>query len=379
MAPDRIRPPATRLLLCFPALSLARKAVRSGLDPWLLVDRAQQRVFAPLAEGRLALVDPGDEADVAAAVARVVRERAITHVLDAAGYPVAGVPGPESARAPHVLADIGELSRVLARSRHPVVRTRVVAAAGDVPAAAAELGWPVVVRSGCEQSVVGSPPALRRWLAAPGRRAPFAVAEFVAGPEVVTTTLTHDGMHRVVGLTARRPGDRGVRYLHPAPLCESAATAVRATVTAMLDLVGYEFGPAETTVVLSECGPRIVGSRPCFGTRGIPRLIKTATGFDVQTELFRALAGVPVRPPAPRWFAAVEFPRPAPARHGAGLPGWRVLAEGATPEAVEARLDAARDRVPHAGKAGRCVRSTGDTPRVEVSGIEDGTDWEQRL
>ncbi|KDN21719.1 ATP-grasp domain-containing protein [Amycolatopsis rifamycinica] len=379
MAPDRPGPPGTRLLLCFPALSLARKAVRSGLDPWLLADRAHQRVFTPLAGGRLVLVDPGDEAAVAAAVARVVRERAITHVLDATGFPVAGVPGPESARAPHVLADIGELGRVLARSRHPMVRTRVVAAAGDVPAAAAEIGWPVVVRSECEQTVVWSAPALERWLAAPGRRAPFAVAEFVAGPEVVTTTLTHDGMHRVVGLTARRPGAHGVRYLHPAPLPESAAMAVRAAVTAMLDLVGYEFGPAETTVVLADDGPRIVGSRPCFGTRGIPRLIKTATGFDVQTELFRALAGVPVHPPVPRWFAAVEFFRPFAGRPGDGLPGLRVLAEGATPEAVEARLDAARDSVPPTRNDDCYVRFAGNTVRVEVSGIEDGMDWEQRL
>lgn len=193
-----------------------------------------------------------------------------------------------------------------------MVRTRVVATAGAVPGVVAEIGLPAVLRSGDDETVVRSGAALAEWARRHEHRSgPFAAGEFVPGPEVVVTTLTHDGMHRVVGVTAQRAVAHGVRYLFPATVGEAEAREVRATVTAMLDLVGYEFGPAETSVVLSGRGPRIVRARPGFGSRGIARLIEVTTGFDVQTELCRALAGVPVRPPAAEVVRGRGVPPPA--------------------------------------------------------------------
>ncbi|TWP52262.1 hypothetical protein FKR81_11905 [Lentzea tibetensis] len=337
MSPDSAQPRSPRLLLCFPSFSFARKAMRSGLDLWLVLDEEQQAVFAPLATGRMTPVNPRDETAVAGAVAGVVRRCGTTHVLDGEGFPAispAEAGGAESARAPHVLADDRRLEEVLARSRHPLVRTRVAAAAQDVAGAVAEIGRPAVIRSAGEESVVWSDAALRDWVRRSGdRTGPFAVGELVTGPEVVITTLTHDGMHRVVGITAKRAVAHGERYLHPAVMSEADARVVRAAVTAVLDLAGYEFGPAQTSVVLSRCGPRILRVRPGFG-RAIPRLIEAATGLDVQTELLRALAGVPIRPPVARWCAGAEL-----------LPHLRFVAEGATPEIVEQCLDAARRRV----------------------------------
>ncbi|WP_328647424.1 hypothetical protein OHS58_05935 [Amycolatopsis sp. NBC_00348] len=364
--------PAARLLLCFPSLAFARKAVRSGLDLRLVVDAGQRALFAPFAADRLTLVDARDETAVAGAVARVVLRCGITHVLDGEGFPATRV-CPEFAEAPHVLADDRRLEEVLAPSRHPMVRTRVVATAGAVPGVVAEIGLPAVLRSGDDETVVRSGAALAEWARRHEHRpGPFAAGEFVPGPEVVVTTLTHDGMHRVVGVTAQRAVAHGVRYLFPATVGEAEAREVRATVTAMLDLVGYEFGPAETSVVLSGRGPRIVRARPGFGSRGIARLIEVTTGFDVQTELCRALAGVPVRPPAPRWFAGAEFPRPPST-------GVRVLAEGATPEIVEERLDAARRRALTCGDTAVPARYVRNTGAGEVSGIEDGRNREPEL
>ncbi|WP_328615074.1 hypothetical protein OHS18_46335 [Amycolatopsis sp. NBC_00355] len=363
--------PASRLLLCFPSLAFARKAVRSGLDLRLVVDVGQRALFAPFAADRLTLVDARDETAVAGAVAQVVLRCGITHVLDGDGFPATRV-CPEFAEAAHVLADDRRLEAVLAPSRHPMVRTRVVATADEVPGAVAETGLPAVLRSGDEETVVRSGAALAGWARRHDHPGPFAVGEFVPGPEVVVTTLTHDGMHRVVGVTAQRAVAHGVRYLFPATVGEAEAREVRATVTAMLDLVGYEFGPAETSVVLSGRGPRIVRARPGFGTRGIARLIEVTTGFDVQTELCRALAGVPVRPPEPRWFAGAEYLRPPSA-------GVRVLAEGATPEIVEERLDAARRRELTCGDTAVSARYVRNTEAGEASGIEDGRNREPDL
>jgi hypothetical protein len=369
--------PAARLLLCFPSLAFARKAVRSGLDLRLVVDTDQRALFASFAAGRLTLVDARDETAVAGAVARVVLRCGITHVLDGDGFPATRV-CPEFAQAPHVLADDRRLEEALAPSRHPMVRTRVVATAGDVPGAVAEVGLPAVLRAGDEETVVRSEAALAGWTRRhEDRPGPFAAGEFVPGPEVVVTTLTHDGMHRVVGVTAQRSVANGVRYLFPATVSEAEAREIRATVTAVLDLVGYEFGPAETSVVLTGHGPRIVRARPGFGTRGIDRLIEVTTGFDVRTELCRALAGVPVRPPAPRWFAGADFLR-APGA-GPGPVGVRVRAEGATPEIVEERLDAARRRAPSWGDTAVPARYVRNTEAGEVSGIEDGRNREPEL
>lgn len=361
MSPDSARPQSPRLLLCFPSFSFARKAVHSGLDLWLVLDEEQQAVFAPLAAGRMTPVNPRDETAVAGAVADAIRRCGTTHVLDAEGFPAIGAAetgGAESAGAPHVLADDRRLEEVLAGSRHPLVRARVAAAAEDVTDAVAEIGRPAVIRSAGEESVVRSEAALRGWVRSGGdRTGPFAVEELVTGPEVVITTLTHDGMHRVVGITAKRAVTHGVRYLHPAVMSEADARVVRAAVTAVLDLVGYEFGPAQTSVVLSRCGPRIVRVRPGFG-RATPRLIEAATGFDVQAELLRALAGVPIRPPVARRCAGAEL-----------SPRLSFVAEGTTPEIVEQYLDAARRRV----RGTRYLSVMSGLPRPwEPRGIEDG-------
>lgn len=138
--------------------------------------------------------------------------------------------------------------------------------------------------------------------------------------DVVVSTLTVDGMHRVVAITGREASGACV---YPASLSEADTVRARAVVTSTLDLVGHEFGPAQTGVALGAPDPRVRWSRPCFDVGGIAGLIELATGFDLATELFRALAGAVLSPPVPRWFAA--------SRGGA-------VVEGVSAEAVRARL-----------------------------------------
>jgi hypothetical protein len=326
-----------RLLLCFPPVSLARKAVRSGVDLRLVIAEDERQAYGTLAADRTDVVDPDDGDAVARTVAKVVRDHRITHVLAADGFPATQTV-PDSAGAASVLAEDDRLAEVLATSRYSMIR-RATATGADIPEAVARIGLPVVIRSGRRGEVVLRRGAeLTEWLSG-GESGPVEIAEFVIGPEVVITTLTLDGMHRVVGVTAKWMTSGGVRYLHPADLDETVSREARATVAAVLDLVGYEFGPAETTLVLSERGPHVVSVRPGFGTRTIARLIETAAGVDVQTELFRALAGGQVRPSSTRWYAGAEHLCSSPADEGTAL---YVVAEGPTPEAVEALLDRAR-------------------------------------
>ncbi|SES33199.1 hypothetical protein SAMN05216188_13412 [Lentzea xinjiangensis] len=331
-----------RLLLCFPTVSLARKAVRSGVDLRLVVAEDERRSFESLAAGRTDVVDAGDGDAVARTVASVVRNHRITHVLTADGFPATQAV-PDAARAAHVLAEDRRLAEVLATSRYPMIRRRTATGA-DIAETVARIGLPVVIRSGwCDEVVLRRGAELAEWLGG-GEPGPVEVEEFVVGPRVVITTVTLDGMHRVVGVTAKWTTGGGVRYLHPAELDEALACEARASAMAVLDLVGYEFGPAETTLVLSDRGPRVVSVRPGFGTRTVTRLIETVSGIDVQTELLRALAGARARPRSASWYAGAEQPRP---RAGDAGGASYVVAEGPTPGTVEALLDRAR----HAGHA----------------------------
>lgn len=151
---------------------------------------------------------------------------------------------------------------------------------------------------------------------------------------------------------------------------------MRATVRSLLDLVGYEWGPARTRVVLTSGGPRIASSRPRPSGHPVTRLMRVATGRDPERDILAALvgkaprrmeraeAGGTARFAALAWVALPEgaaagvaahprdvFPVPeGGARVGtdAGdLVGGRavqVVVDGATPDEVAERIAAVRRR-----------------------------------
>ncbi|HEY2061290.1 MAG TPA: hypothetical protein VGH57_23175 [Amycolatopsis sp.] len=331
---------AACLLLVFPDPALVRKAVRAGLDVHAVLGPGDRAGDFPLAEDHVLRAD--GESSGEAAIRRFVDVHQDAHVLDGAGFPLHGPSpeaGSEAARAPYVLADFAAFRHAMALDKQPA-ELQTVATAEEVPAAVAGLGWQAVIRTGQDEEAVRSEADVAEWLRTHGPGSgPFLIEQLPPGPEVVVTTLTVDGMHRVIGITERIPQAGTRSYVYPASVPEAATAQARAAVTGMLDLVGYEFGPAQTRVVLTGREPRILRSQPCFSLDRVADLIETATGFDLRTELFRTLAGAPLQPPRPRWFAAARFSR------GSGsLAGERescVLAEGASPEAVRARLDEA--------------------------------------
>jgi hypothetical protein len=324
--------PTVRLLLVHPDPPLVRKALRAGLDVRLVLDGERRAEDFPLPGDRVIRADGSGGPATAAVIRELVGDHRVTHVLDGDGC---SLREPLSvAGAPH--ADL--FGRELLPNRRSAVGEHTFATVDEVRKVVGDLGWQAVIHTDRAERTVWSEAEVDDWVRAHERDpGPFRVEKHVSDPEVVVTTLTVDGMHRVVGITECLPRAGTRSYVYPASLAELRMVRVRAAVTSMLDLVGHEFGPAQTRVVLAGQEPRVLSSRPCFGVDRIAELIEVATGFDIATELFRALAGANLQPPRPRWFAAARHFRPADS-----APCDQevvVLAEGASSEAVRARLD----------------------------------------
>ncbi|AUG78728.1 Phosphoribosylglycinamide synthetase [Kitasatospora sp. MMS16-BH015] len=247
-----------RLLLVMPSHQLVRKGTELGFRIWSLWDPALlDEDFRPLLEEfseELLLADFGDEDALRALIARTAR----THDLD-------------------VVLHCGHGSSVL-----PVARE----------------AWRL--------GLTPNPPQVHERL-----RGCEAVAAPAEAPRVSVQTLTVDGTHHLIGLTAQRttgaPDFHLTGHLHPAPLPERTARQVTAAVKQLLTASGYRSGPAHSQVALLPLGPRVVSCRAQPAGDRIPLLIEIARGCDPERALFAGLLGSrPVVGPAER-YAEVGF------------------------------------------------------------------------
>ncbi|MFH8567276.1 phosphoribosylglycinamide synthetase [Streptomyces sp. NPDC017993] len=299
-----------RMLMVLPRARLVRKAVDAGYRVWSVWDpvrrdAAEHGDVARYSEEVLT-ADLTDESALRALVVRAAREHRIAHVMYLGGG--AGLrPVLEEAhklgisanppQAHRLLGDRAALRELLHSHGRLSVRFRRVERRAELPGAVAESGGhPVVVGSLARDVdrrpvLVPGPGALEAWAGrTPG---PYLVEEFLAGPQYTVSTLSVDGMHQVVGITATTTGGPphfvAMEHVHPAPLGERESAEIRSAVCALLDLAGFEQGPADTTVVLTGTGPRILSSRPGFSRGGIPLLLRLARGIDLEAAFFRTL------------------------------------------------------------------------------------------
>lgn len=130
-------------------------------------------------------------------------------------------------------------------------------------------------------------------------------------PRLGVETLTVNGSHHVVGVTAQRttgpPHFLVTGYLHPAPLTDDEREIVEAAVVAWLEASGYRFGPAHTQVALMPDGPRIVSCRAHPGPDRIPLLVEIARGFDFEAAVFAGLLGSHPVVPSASQYAEIGF------------------------------------------------------------------------
>ncbi|MEU2929593.1 hypothetical protein ABZ636_31755 [Streptomyces sp. NPDC007251] len=153
--------------------------------------------------------------------------------------------------------------------------------------------------------VLADPEAVRR-LVRDNRLSPDAAGPAAGGTRLSVETLSVHGMHQTVGITARMP----YGLLYPAPLTEDTAAEVRAVVTALLDLTGYQYGPAHTNVVLTARGPVITGCRAELARDPVPELLEVAGGFELAAGAVAVLAGRLVDTVRPGRYAAAAVLNP---------------------------------------------------------------------
>ncbi|MET9529934.1 MULTISPECIES: ATP-grasp domain-containing protein [unclassified Streptomyces] len=323
---------ADRLLMVMPYHQLVRKAVDAGFRVWSvwdpsLRDAGYLREVARHSE-ELLFVDFSDEQALCALVEETALAHGVGHILhlgsESSMVPVVRVAerlglSPNRAESVRLLNDKAATRELLNRNGVSPVRVAEAARCSEVYEAARSIGFPCVVkpaRSAGSRGValLHSPADLVGWsdrIEAAGLTGPFVVEEYLRGPEYSVETLTVEGQHHVVGITAKETSgppcfvERG--HLHPAPLPGADTAAVRATVTSLLDLADYEFGPAHTEVILTADGPRVVESQARLGGDRIPLLVDVAGGFDLEAVIFRALAGEEVPRIVPGRYAAVGF------------------------------------------------------------------------
>jgi hypothetical protein len=294
----RLGPP--RLLLVLPTEETVAKALRFGLAVWVITEPHRHSAAWLRDTARLAEIVPVDGRDVATLAADVAHRHAVNYVLPTE-FAVTG----------------GDAKRLFDENDRAVVRSGRAASIAELSRLLDRVGLPAVIRSAtAPAALLRDHTELAGW-ADPraGRRGPWLVEEYLTDPRFTVSTLTMDGMHHVVGISAwRQPDDAGAGidvpahgWLHPAPLSSRDRAALAASATGLLDLADYEFGPAHIDVVLTGNGVRVVTARPRFADHGILRLIELTTGFDAELALLGALASEPIVPPAEHQYAATEF------------------------------------------------------------------------
>jgi biotin carboxylase len=139
---------------------------------------------------------------------------------------------------------------------------------------------------------------------------PLLVEEYLRGPEFSIETLSDHGRHHVVGVTRKvlGPPPLFVETGHVHPVADSPSTRQMGDITVrLLELAGYQNGPAHTEVIATTDGPRIVESQARLGGDRIPRLIELGAGFDAERAIFQIIVGRPPLPGTPRCVARISY------------------------------------------------------------------------
>jgi len=323
----------TRLLMCMPYRQLVQKAAAAGFRVYSIWDPGLESPehLADVAElsEEMVLTDFADHAGLKRLVAEMALRHDVTHVLHL-GREDTQLAVCEQAEAMGLALNS---SASLIQINDKAAMRRLLRAHNLSPlmsvAARSPRDAERLVRDGIELPVVVKPTSLdgsravrlirRRadvtaWLselAGLGYCGPVLIEECLRGPEFSVETITANGTHQVVGITAKRLGRPPhfveMGHLHPAPLGHEAKAEIAKLVVTFLEAAGYSFGPAHTEVILTAAGPRIVESQARLGGDRIPLLVELASGFDMEAAVFAALAGGSIESPPALRYAAIAF------------------------------------------------------------------------
>ncbi|MFC1409696.1 ATP-grasp domain-containing protein [Streptacidiphilus sp. N1-12] len=321
-----------RILMVMPYRQFLGQARAEGFSTVALWDPALEspgylREVAAGAEAYLT-TDFGDTAGLRRVVAETAAKHRVERIVHL-GREETMLPVAEEAerlglaanpsRAVARLNDKSLLRRLLAEHGLSPVEVRRFDTSDQVRSALGELTLPVVAKPTALAGsrgvrLISGPADLAAWersLAGYGYRGPVLVEEYLRGPEYSVETLSAEGRHQLVGITAKEvtapPTFVETAHTHPAPLPAADERAMAELVTRMLDAAGHRFGPVHTEVVLTGAGPRVVESQTRLGGGRIPLLVQLSRGYDLERAVFAALAGR-LEPAGPaRGVARIEF------------------------------------------------------------------------
>ncbi|WP_420309844.1 ATP-grasp domain-containing protein [Streptomyces sp. YS-B37] len=319
-------------------------AARSlGLHPVLLA--ADPSRYASVGGAEVVRTDTDDVRAVVEACRGLAVGRRVAGVATSSDYyvetaaaaaVVLGLP----ANSPADLAgvrDKGTQRARLAAAGVRVPRFTVAGTVDEVLAAAAETGYPVVVKpvtgSGSlgvllcadpEQAADHGRALFARGSDERGRAVPrrVTVEEFVSGAEYSAEVL--DGT--VAGITAKHLGAQPLfvetGHDFPAALAPAAREAVTEAAEAAVRALGIGLGPAHVELRLGPAGPVLIEVNPRLAGGWIPRLVREATGADLILATVAAFSGLPspVAVTAARG-AAIRFVVPAGSGRLRGVDG----------------------------------------------------------
>lgn len=327
-----------RILIVSPYPSSIRHAVDAGFEAYAIVDPAREtaehiaEVAADAAEIHHA--DFADGPALRRLIETTARRVGAARVLAMGRWEDAHLPAAEVAWSMGLGLNPPESIR---RVNDKVAMRRLLHEHGLSPVRSAVFGSPEqVVLGGLELPVIAKPAGLsasrgvmlirhtadlaswRAKLAGYRYSGPVIVEEFLRGAEFSVESVSVDGEHHVLGITAKQvtPPPRFVEtgHLHPAPLAVADRVAITELVTAFLAAADYRFGPAHTEVVLTDAGPRIVESQARLGGDRIPLLLRIATGVDIDAVVYQALTGKPVEEPIADRLGCVSYFQLSPGR-----------------------------------------------------------------
>lgn len=322
--------------------------LRDGGHRYVLVTRDPDLYRLPDGEPHpvLALADEvvvaetNHDTALVAAAREVTARRAIDGVLTTCDYYLPavalvaerlGLPG-APAEVLRTATRKHRVRQVLAARGVPDVPFAVAATWAQAHKAAADLGYPLVVKPVDMNSGTG----VHKVLDEAGLAVAFAEAtaperntrdqplerlalleRVLEGPEYSVESVTRDGVTRVLGITAKSVAEPGAEagsgfvetgHLFPAPLGAEERAAIERHVVAVLDAVGLTHGISHTEVRLTAVGPRLVELNPRQGGGYIFELVRLVTGFNpLQVLVDLALGREPVPGPSVARSAAVTF------------------------------------------------------------------------
>jgi len=263
-----------------------------------------------------------------------------------------GLPGPD----PDAVARARNKAltrQALAAAGVPNPQFAVVDTAADALDAAAEIGYPCVLKpvdrsSSTNVRLIPGPDALVEHYTSITRHTRHSrgwrlarevlVEEYLQGPEFSVETVACRGEIRVLGTTGKGVVGQNAfaenEHIFPAPaLLPWQRRYVQDTAVAAVRALGLDHGVCHTEVKLTGQGPRIVEVNARVAGFPVPSLVKLATGFDLTAAVIRLAVGErpAYDPAAPTRAAGARF---FTADRAGVLSGIRGLDEAARAEGV---------------------------------------------